>query len=222
MRVRRSRPGRDPELTRRREEHASRRPSRHTCQVDGPPMRTTNKRWSSWRGPIPRRSPSSTGATCPVSMPSPIAAPGVVEAAEDVTSAAFERALRHLGAFRWRPGGFGPWLFRIAANELVDHYRRIGPRGLAPGPGRRVAGSTRRSQLIPPSSWHARDAVDGSAARHGPPEPPLPAGARPALPGGPDARRGRRGAGRVQGDDGGRRPPRNARAAQGARGGGRR
>jgi RNA polymerase sigma-70 factor (ECF subfamily) len=60
---------------------------------------------------------------------------GVVEAAEDVTSAAFERALRNLGAFRWRDGGFGPWLFRIVANELADHYRRSGressPRSVA-------------------------------------------------------------------------------------------
>jgi RNA polymerase sigma-70 factor (ECF subfamily) len=51
---------------------------------------------------------------------------GVVEVAEDITSAAFERALRNLDAFQWRPGGFGPWLFRIVANELADHYRRQG------------------------------------------------------------------------------------------------
>ena len=51
---------------------------------------------------------------------------GVVEVAEDVTSAAFERALRNLASFAWQPGGFGPWLFRIVANELVDHYRRTG------------------------------------------------------------------------------------------------
>lgn len=51
---------------------------------------------------------------------------GVVEVAEDVTSAAFERALRNLGSFTWQPGGFGPWMFRIVANELVDHYRRTG------------------------------------------------------------------------------------------------
>ncbi len=48
----------------------------------------------------------------------------VPEVAEDITSAAFERALRNLGTFSWRSGGFGPWLFRIVANELVDHYRR--------------------------------------------------------------------------------------------------
>jgi len=49
---------------------------------------------------------------------------GVVEAAEDITSAAFERALRNLASYSWRPGGFGPWLFRIVANEAVDHHRR--------------------------------------------------------------------------------------------------
>lgn len=51
---------------------------------------------------------------------------GVVEIAEDISSATFERALRSLGSFRWRGGGFGPWLFRIASNELADHYRRAG------------------------------------------------------------------------------------------------
>ena len=48
------------------------------------------------------------------------------EAAEDVTAATFERALRHLEHFDADGAGFGPWLFRIAANELVDHYRREG------------------------------------------------------------------------------------------------
>jgi len=48
------------------------------------------------------------------------------EAAEDVTAATFERALRHLERFDTDGAGFGPWLFRIAANELVDHYRREG------------------------------------------------------------------------------------------------
>ena len=83
---------------------------------------------------------------------------GDVEAAEDVTSAAFERALRNLDAFHWQPGGFGPWLFRITANELIDHYRRTGrassPRArgaaarLAAGPG-----------LDPADVVHDRDAV---------------------------------------------------------------
>ena len=43
--------------------------------------------------------------------------------AEDVTAATFEEALRSLPSFVPKGGGFGPWLFRIAANEIVDHYR---------------------------------------------------------------------------------------------------
>jgi RNA polymerase sigma-70 factor (ECF subfamily) len=55
------------------------------------------------------------------------------EAAEDVTATTFERAYRNLARFDVGGSGFAPWLFRIAANELVDHYRREGrsrsPRG---------------------------------------------------------------------------------------------
>lgn len=46
--------------------------------------------------------------------------------AEDVTSTTFEKALRGLHGYTWREPGIGPWLFRIASNELVDHYRRDG------------------------------------------------------------------------------------------------
>ena len=46
------------------------------------------------------------------------------EVAEDVTAAAFERAWRALPGFRWRGGGFAPWLFRIASTELAGWYRR--------------------------------------------------------------------------------------------------
>jgi RNA polymerase sigma factor (sigma-70 family) len=51
---------------------------------------------------------------------------GSTQVAEDVTSTTFERALRGLSTFEWRSGGFGAWLFRIAANELTNHYRRQG------------------------------------------------------------------------------------------------
>ncbi len=51
---------------------------------------------------------------------------GSQEAAEDITSQVFEAALRGLPRFRWRPGGFGPWLFRIASNQVIAHYRREG------------------------------------------------------------------------------------------------
>jgi RNA polymerase sigma factor (sigma-70 family) len=49
---------------------------------------------------------------------------GSREVAEDVTSATFEKALRGLDRFEWRQGGIRPWLYRIAANEVTDHYRR--------------------------------------------------------------------------------------------------
>ena len=49
---------------------------------------------------------------------------GSYEAAEEVTAATFERAWRALPTFAWKGGGFEPWLFRIASNELVNHHRR--------------------------------------------------------------------------------------------------
>lgn len=49
---------------------------------------------------------------------------GSRQAAEDVTAAAFERAWRSLPGFEWQGRGFEPWLFRIAANEVVHHYRQ--------------------------------------------------------------------------------------------------
>ncbi len=48
---------------------------------------------------------------------------GSTTVADDVTSSTFERALRGIASFRWRGRGFGPWLFRIASNELAEHYR---------------------------------------------------------------------------------------------------
>lgn len=44
--------------------------------------------------------------------------------AEDVTSKVFGRALTNINAFKWRGSPFGAWLFRIAANELTDRWKR--------------------------------------------------------------------------------------------------
>ncbi len=88
---------------------------------------------------------------------------GVVEVAEDITSAAFERALRNLHAFTWQPGGFGPWLFRIVSNELIDHYRRSG-RDASP----RAAGAAVRLAAVAPrdpaDEVGDRDAIAGMLA----------------------------------------------------------
>ncbi len=43
--------------------------------------------------------------------------------AEDVAAETFARVLRSLDDFRWRGAGFEAWIFRIAYNLIVDHYR---------------------------------------------------------------------------------------------------
>ena len=46
--------------------------------------------------------------------------------AEDVAAETFARLLRDLDRFRWRGAGFEAWLFRIAANLVVDRVRQAG------------------------------------------------------------------------------------------------
>ena len=50
--------------------------------------------------------------------------------AQDITAAAFEKALRGLPRFRWRGVSFAAWLYRIARNEMIQRLRR--ERFLAP------------------------------------------------------------------------------------------
>lgn len=54
---------------------------------------------------------------------------GSAHAADDITSATFERALAKLHRFRWRPPGIRPWLFRIASNEIAEHHRSTARHG---------------------------------------------------------------------------------------------
>jgi RNA polymerase sigma-70 factor (ECF subfamily) len=49
--------------------------------------------------------------------------------ADDLTAAAFEKAWRALPNFRNGGGGFRPWIFRIAANEMASHFRSESRRG---------------------------------------------------------------------------------------------
>ena len=51
---------------------------------------------------------------------------GSNEAAEDLVSLVFERALTHLRDLQ-SPGALGAWLFRIARNCAVDYFRRQRP-----------------------------------------------------------------------------------------------
>src|SRR5580693_5351602 len=48
------------------------------------------------------------------------------DAAEDLTSDVFHRALANLKRFEWRGVPFGAWLLRIAVNAIVDRAKRQG------------------------------------------------------------------------------------------------
>jgi len=44
--------------------------------------------------------------------------------AEDLTQQVFLRALEHIGSYRYRGMPFSSWLFRIAHNQVVDHWKK--------------------------------------------------------------------------------------------------
>lgn len=50
---------------------------------------------------------------------------GSSQDAEDVAAETFARVLRDLDRFRWRGAGFDAWLFRIAHNLVMDHFRLL-------------------------------------------------------------------------------------------------
>ncbi|MGI8550459.1 MAG: RNA polymerase sigma factor [Dehalococcoidia bacterium] len=52
---------------------------------------------------------------------------GNLQDAEDLASEVFERMVTAIGRFQWRDGvPFTAWLFRIARNQVISHYRRKG------------------------------------------------------------------------------------------------
>jgi RNA polymerase sigma-70 factor (ECF subfamily) len=66
---------------------------------------------------------------------------GDVHVAEDLTSEVFERMLRFLGSFHPPSRTFPAWLFRIAQNVAIDHFRSNGRRLESPL-AEEMAGST--------------------------------------------------------------------------------
>ena len=44
--------------------------------------------------------------------------------AEDITSATFEKALRHLHKYGWKGKSYLAWLYRIAYQQIIQHHRR--------------------------------------------------------------------------------------------------
>jgi len=53
-----------------------------------------------------------------------------IESAHDITSEVFFKALNNLHKFHWRGIPFSAWLYRIANNEIANHFRRNGHRKL--------------------------------------------------------------------------------------------
>lgn len=47
-----------------------------------------------------------------------------VEAAQDITSETFLKALARLWQFRWRNVSFSSWLYKIASNEINQYFRK--------------------------------------------------------------------------------------------------
>lgn len=51
---------------------------------------------------------------------------------QDLTSEVFHNALANLGRYEWRGAPFAAWLYRIAANEIADHFQRAARDRIAP------------------------------------------------------------------------------------------
>jgi RNA polymerase sigma-70 factor (ECF subfamily) len=43
--------------------------------------------------------------------------------AEDITSATFEKALRHLRKYGWKGSSYLAWLYRLAYQQMIQYYR---------------------------------------------------------------------------------------------------
>lgn len=55
---------------------------------------------------------------------------GSASEAEDITGEVFVRMLESIHKFKWQGHPFSSWLFRIAHNLVVDHFRKKGKRNV--------------------------------------------------------------------------------------------
>ena len=55
---------------------------------------------------------------------------GSASEAEDITGEVFVRMLESIHKFKWQGHPFSSWLFRIAHNLVVDHFRKKGKRSI--------------------------------------------------------------------------------------------
>jgi RNA polymerase sigma-70 factor (ECF subfamily) len=51
------------------------------------------------------------------------------ETAEDITSKVFIKALENIGSFKPEKAAFNTWLYQIARNSIIDHFRTHKPSG---------------------------------------------------------------------------------------------
>lgn len=87
-------------------------------------------------------------------------------AAEDVTAMTFERALGAVRSDGFRNDSFGGWLYRVAANAVVDHVRR--DRYARPNRGRRAsdgAGGADHDAMAALGDERAEQALDAALDR---------------------------------------------------------
>ncbi len=49
------------------------------------------------------------------------------QTAEDLTSVVFMKALENMGSFNLKKGQFSSWLYQIARNAIIDHFRTLKP-----------------------------------------------------------------------------------------------
>ena len=47
-----------------------------------------------------------------------------LDAAQDIVSETFFKALKNIGSFKWKNISFSCWLYRIASNEISNYFRK--------------------------------------------------------------------------------------------------
>jgi RNA polymerase sigma-70 factor (ECF subfamily) len=83
--------------------------------------------------------------------------------AEDLTTQTFLKMLEAIGRFRWQSAPFSAWLFRIAHNLAMDHFRsrrRWQPEEEVPEPVGQVEQSAEEEALKVLSSENMFDLID--------------------------------------------------------------
>src|SRR5436190_16608200 len=84
--------------------------------------------------------------------------------AEDLTMKTFVRMLESIGRFRWQSVPFSAWLFRIAHNLVMDHFRaarRWQPEEEVPEPEDRQEDSAEEMAMAAISHASMLELIDG-------------------------------------------------------------